>query len=253
MNARTVKRPLPPGMVDGFCTHCKAEVDVSIDTLRCPDCGRMVDPLSLPRVPDADELPEPTRLPVPTSIAAAAPSMPTPSTTLSTAMQPRPVAAQPAPVSALAADTLPAGQALTLPAIREAKAWNISTDALIAALEREEAAALSDFEAFKRGLEARKARVIAARQSLTVLKRIRGAVRLGDSAAVASGWPVPTAVWMEKTDRVESGDVVAGGKRWSRKFDRCQDPACVSTVNGVTRVKHAANGICGTCYKRQRA
>lgn len=51
--------------------------------------------------------------------------------------------------------------------------------------------------------------------------------------------------------QVEVGEAVGpvalvSGKRWSRKFDRCQDPECRTPERA-----HGSKGLCEACYARQ--
>lgn len=112
--------------------------------------------------------------------------------------------------------------AVTLPAIRQATAWGRATDELLAALEREEAAALGAFEAARE-------RAKAARRAAGAMRQLRAAVSLGEPAA--------------KTARLSSkpgARSLAETDRWAKKYD-----ACVNC--STTEIKHAALGRCRAC------
>lgn len=109
-----------------------------------------------------------------------------------------------------------------LPAIRESRAWDTSTAALLVALEREEAAAVAAFDAVK-------ARAQQARRAASALRQLR------DMVGVEGSGPEIAA-----PKQATRGGALNG--RWSRKYD-----ACVQC--GRSEHKHRANGLCQGCYR----
>lgn len=145
----------------------------------------------------------------------------------------------PKPDRALAPATTPApadpSQTVTLPDIREARKWSESTDALLDALEREESDALAAFEAAR--LRARN-----ARHAASALRKIRSLVQVGAAFGMKArikGVPKPAA--LPSPDAPKTATSANG--RWSRDHDAC-------TACGRTEVRHAARGLCLTCYGR---
>ena len=189
---------LPPGCVDGFCTTCKREAVVSETDPRCPYCKRALDPRSLPSAPgDVRTVAQAVQS---GADVAAAPV--------------EPVRALPARNGAVAAP--PAIKTVTLPATKEARAWDRATDQLVAAAEADEARAKAEYDRAK-------ARYQELRQATHLIRQLRQLARV-DGAPEAATTPAP------------SGE----GKRWARGFD-----ACINCQ--TTRIKHAAKGRCMTC------
>lgn len=123
----------------------------------------------------------------------------------------------------------PVQRAAVLPRIKASVQLDGALDAVIVALEDEERAAQTAYEAAKE-------RYRLARQALVDARQLRGLVK------VAEGVTAETA----ETDRPKrAGNATLPGGRWSRKHD-----ACVNC--GRHEIKHAGNGRCSSCYKRWR-
>lgn len=121
----------------------------------------------------------------------------------------------------------PVSDHVVLPDIREAKTWDKASEALLTALEREEREAVAAFDAVK-------ARAQRARRAVAAMRRIRDVVSLtGGQAALSAAVAPPVPV---------SG-VVIPAQKWSREYAACRE--C-----GRTEVRHAARGLCFTCYSK---
>jgi hypothetical protein len=177
------------GHVNAHCLVCRRDVFIPEGSLKCPYGDHDVEPTSLARMP-------------PTANGAQE--------------------AVPAP------DDRGGAAQVTLPPIREARAWDAATEALLTALEREEAGALVD-------LEAAKVRARNARRAAAAFRQLRGLVAVEPAAPALRGAPVtptPAAI---------------GEKPWSQKH-----PACVNC--GTTSSPHQGRGRCAACamYFRTR-
>lgn len=111
---------------------------------------------------------------------------------------------------------VPAARPKAIKPTREALVWDRATDALLAATEQRVADLKAVYEQAKADHE-------QAAQELHWLQQLRGALTVDAAPALAT---TPAA----STD----------SKPWARKH-----AACVNC--GTTRIKHAANGRCGTC------
>ena len=117
----------------------------------------------------------------------------------------------------------PAQRAAVLPRMKASVQLDGALDAVIVALEDEERAAQTAYEAAKE-------RYRTARQALADARQLRGLVKV-------AGEPVASA------SRATAAP--AEGKRWARQFD-----ACVTC--GTTERKHASKGRCTRCNDARR-
>lgn len=193
MSIRTIGKP------DAFCTFCKREVVADAD-LACPDCGLPVDERSLAKVPTVRQSDSVVSPPTPMRHAES---------------------------DASASESGRGGAQVTLPAIREALAWDRATEALIAALEHEEAAALSAYEAAKE-------RTRTARRAAGAMRQLRGLVSV-ETGTMSLAVPKKAAVKPVAVD---------GEKPWSRLHAACIN--CGTTEQSGAG-KHAAKGRCFRC------
>lgn len=218
--------------VDAFCTTCRREVRVG-PSLACPHCGTQVHPLSLPVVPKSNGV-------------ISATSSETVSETATTLSQNG------------------GGAQVALPAIREATAWAASTDALIVALEREEAEALAAYEAARK-------RVRDARRSAAAMRQLRGMVAVEQARSALTPPKATRQGRKSRTVTVEASPVTNGKgsvrlgpehpsyvpetpgaqpaqpeRPWSRQYAACINCGTTGRKSGTTA--HAAKGRCFLCY-----
>lgn len=113
------------------------------------------------------------------------------------------------------------GAPVVLPPIRAAYRWDAATDALLAALEAEEASALAQ-------LEAARERARAARRAAGALRQVRQAIRT------------------EANRPILTPPCSSGGKSWAKEHEAC-------IVCGTTTRPHSGQGRCGACAQYRRA
>ncbi len=171
---------LPPGCVDGFCAICKREVIADERDPRCDNCGQQLHPASLARVPDTArngaQVDEPDDRPL---------------------VEPVSTVARRNEAVALK----PEVKTVTLPASREALAWDRATDRWLATAEAAEAQAKTEYERASAHYEATK-------REANRLRHLRQAVRVeGAAEATSAANPVTTAPRVKRS---------AGGKHGGR-------------------------------------
>jgi hypothetical protein len=134
--------------------------------------------------------------------------------------RPRDVVVDGESTAATVAPAAGSGPRVVMPASAEALRWRQETERLLASQEARRKAIREIFGP----LQAEDAQLKA---SIAALKQVLSQVGVADGPVVAAAL---------STD----------GKRWSRKYDRCQDPECRTPEK-----KHNSLGLCDGCYVRQ--
>lgn len=210
MSIATRELPASAIRVSAHCRHCQSDIETD-GSNRCPDCGVETLPesrgkvriVNLNAIDDGAPLPE-----------TGGASDPTPKRTGAEQRQP-----------------------VLIRARKEAASWHAARAKLLAALEREEQAVVTRFE--------------AARAELQQIRRERSAISQDIGLITIDGAaPSPSAAPPSPKSNVKRGRPLLDG-RWSRTYEECRGP----DHEGDDRkaIPHKSRGFCDRCYNTPAA